>query len=222
MPVGPYLYADDLTATIRGMRARGMFRKLVLYVEACESGSMCAGLGPDEGVLCVTASNADESSWGTYCPPDGDVVGGVSVGSCLGDLFSIGWLEDSSDVGRAAGAAAARGGGNSEEGEEEGGRSGMRKTLVRGGGAGWGGGSSGCGTAVLVPPRRLTPRPHHHLPTPRHGGAAGAVRGGPQPHQPVARQQVWGRPPAVVARGHVPGTRAAAVEWTPCPSTEAS
>lgn len=36
---------------------------------------------------------ADESSWGTYCPPD-DMVDGVAVGSCLGDLYSVNWMED--------------------------------------------------------------------------------------------------------------------------------
>lgn len=41
----------------------------------------------------MTASNATESSWATYCSPD-DVVDGVSIGSCLGDLFSVNWMED--------------------------------------------------------------------------------------------------------------------------------
>jgi len=41
----------------------------------------------------MTASNATESSWATYCPPN-DVVNGVSIGSCLGDLFSVNWMED--------------------------------------------------------------------------------------------------------------------------------
>lgn len=41
----------------------------------------------------MTAANPDESSWGTYCPPD-DKVNGVEIGSCLGDLFSVNWMED--------------------------------------------------------------------------------------------------------------------------------
>jgi len=41
----------------------------------------------------VTAANPSESSWGTYCPPD-DVVMGVEINSCLGDLFSVNWMED--------------------------------------------------------------------------------------------------------------------------------
>jgi len=45
-------------------------------------------------VYAVTAANADESSWGTYCSPN-DVVDGVSINSCLGDLFSVNWMENS-------------------------------------------------------------------------------------------------------------------------------
>ena len=42
---------------------------MVLYIEACESGSMFEGLLPSNlGVYAVTASNSEESSWGTYCP----------------------------------------------------------------------------------------------------------------------------------------------------------
>jgi hypothetical protein len=43
--------------------------QMVLYIEACESGSMFEGLLPKGlGAYAVTASNAEESSWGTYCP----------------------------------------------------------------------------------------------------------------------------------------------------------
>ncbi|KAB8081887.1 hypothetical protein EE612_003477, partial [Oryza sativa] len=39
------------------------------YLEACESGSIFEGLLPNGiNVYATTASNADESSWGTYCP----------------------------------------------------------------------------------------------------------------------------------------------------------
>jgi len=71
-----------------------MYAKLVFYLEACESGSMFDGLLPDEyNIYATTASNPDESSWGTYCPPD-DMVNGVAIGSCLGDLYSVNWMED--------------------------------------------------------------------------------------------------------------------------------
>jgi len=44
-------------------------------------------------IYATTASNAKESSWGTYCMPQ-DKVDGKEVGSCLGDLYSVNWMED--------------------------------------------------------------------------------------------------------------------------------
>jgi hypothetical protein len=48
---------------------QGGYREMTMYIEACESGSMFEGLlGPELGIYVTTASNAVESSWGTYCP----------------------------------------------------------------------------------------------------------------------------------------------------------
>uniref|UniRef100_A0A0D9XPY1 Legumain prodomain domain-containing protein n=1 Tax=Leersia perrieri TaxID=77586 RepID=A0A0D9XPY1_9ORYZ len=69
-------------------RAAGGFKNLVIYVEACESGSIFQGLLPSNiGVYAMTASNATESSWATYCSTPGYTT-------CLGDLFSVTWMED--------------------------------------------------------------------------------------------------------------------------------
>merc|ERR1712182_138136 len=70
-----------------------MFKELVFYLEACESGSMFEGMSID-GVYALSASNPTESSWGTYCGSDAK-VNGRDIGSCLGDLFSVSWMEDS-------------------------------------------------------------------------------------------------------------------------------
>lgn len=63
-------------------------------MEACESGSMFDGLLPENiQIYATTASNATENSWATYCPrqfpspPTG-------FDTCLGDLYSIAWMED--------------------------------------------------------------------------------------------------------------------------------
>lgn len=68
-------------------------------MEACESGSMFLNLPKDTNIYALSASNPSESSWGTYCPPD-DEVDGTHIGSCLGDLFSVNWMEntDKADV----------------------------------------------------------------------------------------------------------------------------
>jgi legumain len=95
MPNGPYLHASDLVNTLKQMNTNSMFRKLVFYMEACNGGSMFANLLPkDINVFATTAANPTEPSWGTYCPPD-DMIDGKHVGSCLGDLYSVNWMEDS-------------------------------------------------------------------------------------------------------------------------------
>jgi len=93
-PVGPYLTVADLNKSLRQMFAANMYRKLVFYMEACESGSMFENVLPTNlNIYVTTASNAVESSWGCYCPPE-DVIDGRSLGSCLGDLYSVNWMED--------------------------------------------------------------------------------------------------------------------------------
>ena len=66
---------------------------MVFYIEACESGSMFPKLREDQHVYALTASNATKPSYAAYCSPE-DTVNGVEIGSCLGDLFSINWMED--------------------------------------------------------------------------------------------------------------------------------
>jgi len=88
------LSARDLNNALKVMKDKKMFKKLVFYLEACESGSMFEGLvDPSSGIYVTTASGPAESSWGYYCPPD-DKVNGKDLNSCLGDLYSIAWMED--------------------------------------------------------------------------------------------------------------------------------
>jgi len=63
-------------------------------VEACESGSVFDGLLPKIlDIYVTTASNPYESSYGTYC---GDVIPNPKgyEDTCLGDVFSVSWMED--------------------------------------------------------------------------------------------------------------------------------
>jgi legumain len=94
-----YLYASDLIPALNHMHTAQMYKRLVFYIEACEAGSMFDGLlPPNVNIYATTASNPTESSWGTYCPPQ-DMVNGVEINSCLGDLYSINWMENSDAVG---------------------------------------------------------------------------------------------------------------------------
>ncbi|KAG9154424.1 hypothetical protein Leryth_000858 [Lithospermum erythrorhizon] len=95
MPNMPYLYANDLIEVLKKKHSSGTYKEMVLYIEACESGSVFEGLMPEDlNVYVTTASNAEESSWGTYCPgmdpaPPSEYI------TCLGDLYSVAWMEDS-------------------------------------------------------------------------------------------------------------------------------
>ncbi|KAH9327082.1 hypothetical protein KI387_007260 [Taxus chinensis] len=95
MPLPPYLYAHDFVQILKKKHNAGTYKEMVIYIEACESGSIFEGLLPkDLNIYATTAANAEENSWGTYCPgmepsppPEYD--------TCLGDLYSVAWMEDS-------------------------------------------------------------------------------------------------------------------------------
>ncbi|KAL1371242.1 hypothetical protein HN51_001469 [Arachis hypogaea] len=95
MPNTPNLYAMDFIDVLKKKHASGGYKKMVIYVEACESGSIFEGILPkDINIYVTTASNAQEASWGTYCPgmdpsPPPEYI------TCLGDLYSVAWMEDS-------------------------------------------------------------------------------------------------------------------------------
>lgn len=90
-----YLHADKLQIAFDNMK--GKYGKLVFYLEACESGSMFTKLPNNTKIYALSAANPTESSWGYYCAPD-DVVQGKHIGSCLGDLFSINFLENTESI----------------------------------------------------------------------------------------------------------------------------
>lgn len=89
------LHANQLVSTLTAMHGKGMYKQLTFYLETCESGSMFENLLPTSlPVYALTAANAKESSWGTFCGEESSVAG-KNIGSCLGDLFSVNWMMDS-------------------------------------------------------------------------------------------------------------------------------
>ncbi|KAI1283175.1 Legumain [Halotydeus destructor] len=84
------LQATDVNAALVQLNKDKKYAKLVIYLEACESGSMFDGILPKNiNIYATTAANPDESSWAYYC----DDTSGRDT--CLGDEYSIHWLEDS-------------------------------------------------------------------------------------------------------------------------------
>ncbi|WJX94609.1 legumain [Trifolium repens] len=95
MPNMPYVYAMDFIDVLKKKHASKGYKKMLIYIEACESGSMFEGVMPkDLDIYVTTASNAQESSWGTYCPGVDPALPPEYI-TCLGDLYSVAWMEDS-------------------------------------------------------------------------------------------------------------------------------
>ncbi|XP_047066885.1 vacuolar-processing enzyme beta-isozyme 1-like [Lolium rigidum] len=95
MPNMPYLYAGDLIKVLREKHASKSYSKMVIYVEACESGSIFEGLMPEDlNIYVTTAANANEDSYGTYCPGT-ETPPPPEYSTCLGDVYSVSWMEDS-------------------------------------------------------------------------------------------------------------------------------
>ncbi|XP_067242721.1 legumain [Chanodichthys erythropterus] len=81
------LHVEDLMETITYMHQNNKYKKMVFYVEACESGSMMKPLPVDINVYATTAANPDESSYACYYDEARDTY--------LGDWYSVNWMEDS-------------------------------------------------------------------------------------------------------------------------------
>lgn len=88
-----YLYADQLLTTFNTMKSKNLYSQLTFYLETCESGSMFQNLPNNMSIYALSAANPTESSYATYCPPD-DKVNGKKIGSCLGDEFSVNWMQN--------------------------------------------------------------------------------------------------------------------------------
>lgn len=105
-PGGGWVHAADLLSTFEEMHKKKMYKQLVFYLEACESGSMFmnlpklndTGLPNNTGIYALSAAGPFSTSSAYYCPggpPAQEVkVGDVSFDTCLGDQFSINWLEN--------------------------------------------------------------------------------------------------------------------------------
>jgi len=88
MPFGDPLYADQLNDALKEMHKRRKYNKMVIYIEACESGSMFDNILDDDlNIYATTASDDDHSSYAYYF----DEKRGVY----LADLYSINWMQDS-------------------------------------------------------------------------------------------------------------------------------
>ena len=81
-----YLSASTLTRTLKSMHKKNLYRNLLFYLEACNSGSMFEDfLPPDLGILAVTASSPEEASYSCFY--------NETLDTFMADVFSALWLE---------------------------------------------------------------------------------------------------------------------------------
>ncbi len=81
-----FLKAPMLSEAIDNMRKGNKYKKMVFYVEACESGSMFKDRLPDDiDVFATTASNSTAPSFACYFDKYRKTF--------LGDVYSVKWLE---------------------------------------------------------------------------------------------------------------------------------
>jgi len=86
-PVGE-LTVKQLNDALNKMYNEKRYAKLVLYIEACEAGSMFRNVLSDKiNVFATTASDYDESSYACYYD--------AKRSTYLGDWYSVNWMEDS-------------------------------------------------------------------------------------------------------------------------------
>lgn len=82
------LVASQLLDTLNKMYKAKTYKRLILYIEACESGSMFADiLDGNKQILAITAANPEESSYACYWDDKRETY--------LGDEFSVAWIEES-------------------------------------------------------------------------------------------------------------------------------
>jgi len=81
------LYAKQLNTTLTQMHKEKKYKEMVIYIEACESGSMLDHLPDNMNIYSTTASNPEESSYACYYDEKRQTY--------LGDLYSVNWMEDS-------------------------------------------------------------------------------------------------------------------------------
>lgn len=88
------LYVDEFVDILKKKVVVGIFKKMVIYVEVCESGSIFDGfLFMGLNIYVIIVLDLDENSWGIYCFIM-IFLFFLEFGICFGDFYSVFWMED--------------------------------------------------------------------------------------------------------------------------------
>lgn len=92
---GGAISASDLLSTLKKMHSKKMYSQLVFYLDTCESGSMFDQLPTNLDILAITSATPGQPANAIWCYSPDNIIQGKSIGSCLGDVMSVGWMMDS-------------------------------------------------------------------------------------------------------------------------------
>ena len=86
MPYGGYFYSKDLTAALEAMTAKKMFKNFMIFIQACESGSMIYKQNLPDNVYVATSAPVYESAYACNY----DSVLRTYIASC----WPYGWMKE--------------------------------------------------------------------------------------------------------------------------------
>lgn len=99
MPTNPHVFADDLVNVLTEKHTLKTYKSLVIYLDSCESGSLFEGLlSQDLNIYATTATDAYHCNYVTYCPGIFPNAAPEDYETCLGNFFSISWMEESKEI----------------------------------------------------------------------------------------------------------------------------
>lgn len=99
-PRGKQWDEQQIETTLEEMHNKDKYNKLVFYLECWHAGHVFERIKDKldrYNIYAVAAADPKEHAWFTYCGKEAK-VGGVLIGACLGDLFSVSWMEHSDAV----------------------------------------------------------------------------------------------------------------------------
>ena len=83
---------DRLQGALKTAHEKQLYGKWVWFMEACEGGSMFAGLPSDLNIFAMTSADSTHIAKMSECPPD-DVVAGRHMKTCMAGLWDNVWLD---------------------------------------------------------------------------------------------------------------------------------
>jgi len=87
-------FKPDIDRSLKTMFDKKMYKRMIILVEACNSGCLFEDLDPKMNIWAMTAANQTMPSKGIYCRQESKLPDGTMFPYCLGDMFTINVMND--------------------------------------------------------------------------------------------------------------------------------